>query len=52
MAEANKFRPTDSILVNSVEDKFRIYRNSANILNTRVSRSTRHKVSFAFWVKD
>lgn len=48
----NKFKPTDSVVVNSGEDKFRIYRGTEIILNAKVSLSTRHKVSFAFWIKD
>jgi hypothetical protein len=48
----NKFKPLDSIVVNSSKDQFRIYRNSEKILNAKISLSTRHKVSFAFWIKD
>jgi hypothetical protein len=49
---ANKFRPTDSVVVNSKEDQFLIYRNGEPITNAKVSLNTRHKVSFAFWIKD
>ena len=52
MVGGKKFRAGDSIVVNSQEDKFQVYRSGENILNAKISQSTRHKVSFAFWIKD
>jgi hypothetical protein len=50
--QVKKLRPMDSIVINSSQDKFHIFRDGQNILKTKVSLSTRHKVSFAFWIKD
>jgi len=50
--QPDKLRPRDSIVINSEEDKFHIFRNGLNILKTKISLCTRHKVSFAFWIKD
>jgi len=48
----DRLKPRDSIVINSEEDKFHIFRNGQNILKSKISLSTRHKVSFAFWIKD
>jgi len=48
----SKFQPNDSIVVNSNEDKFNIFRREEVILKSEVSHATTHKVYFAFWLQD
>ena len=48
----SKYKPMDSIRVNSTEDKFSIYRDGQNVLESHVSHATTHKVYFAFWLQD
>ena len=46
----SKYQSNDSIIVNSNEDKFDIFRNEEGILESKVSLSTTQKVYFAFWL--
>jgi len=48
----SKYQPNDSIIVNSNEDKFNIFRSEEVILKSKVSHSTTQKVYFAFWLQD
>ena len=48
----SKYQPNDSIIVNSNEDKFSIFRREEVILKSEVSHATTHKVYFAFWLQD
>ncbi len=48
----SKYQPNDSIIVNSNEDKFNIFRSEEVILKSEVSHSTTQKVYFAFWLQD
>ena len=48
----SRYRPGDSIKVNSDEDRFGVFRNSEVILKSEVSHATTHKVYFAFWLRD
>jgi hypothetical protein len=47
-----KYQLNDSIIVNSNEDKFDIFRSEEVILKSEVSHSTTQKVYFAFWLPD
>lgn len=52
LGRISRYKPGDSIVVNSNEDKFTILRNGDALLETEVSHATTHKVSFAFWLND
>lgn len=48
----SRFKPGDSIKVNSNEDRFAVFRNGESILKSEVSHATTHKLYFAFWLRD
>lgn len=52
LPDISKYRPNDSIVVSSKEDKYYIFRNSKTIFERKMSQSTSHKVYFAFWLPD
>jgi hypothetical protein len=47
-----KYQPSDSVVVNSNLDEFKIFRNDEIILDSHVSQSLLYKVYFAFWLHD
>ncbi|MGC4022222.1 MAG: hypothetical protein QM734_09890 [Cyclobacteriaceae bacterium] len=49
---ADKYQQYDSIYVNSKEDRLDFFTNGEKALTNKITHSTRHKVSFAFWIKD
>jgi hypothetical protein len=52
MANVSKYKPNDSIRINSNEDKYYIFRDRKVIFERAMSESTVHKVYFAFWLHD
>ena len=48
----SKFESGDSIAANSDRDEFKIFRNREEILKSKITQSTLHKVNFAFWLRD
>ena len=47
-----RFRKSDSVVVDSEFDRFAIFRDNESISESKISNTTVHKVSFAFWLPD
>jgi len=47
-----RFSPSDSVVIDSDNDRFAVFRDNESIWEARVSDTTVGKVSFAFWLPD
>ena len=47
-----KFAPSDSVIVDSDNDRFAVFRGNESIWESKVSNTTVGKVSFAFWIPE
>ena len=47
-----KYQSGDRVAVNSDRDEFKIFRDGDVIWKSKITQSTIHKVSFAFWIRD
>ena len=45
-----RFAPSDSVVVDSHTDRFEVFRDQRSICKSKISNTTVHKVSFAFWL--
>ena len=47
-----RFKSFDSVVVDSEKDRFEVYRGEESVWKSKISNTTVHKVSFAFWLPD